>query len=173
MVEMFSSGLEWVFIFPLLSPSHHVYSDASGAYGCGAVVGSMEYFQIEWPTGWEGVDISVKEFVPVVVAAALWGGLWQGHHIRFHSDNMAVVSILNMKTSKAPQLMQLLRCFSFYCAFYCFHVSCMHVPGAMNVAADALSRNNLPLFSSLVPKAHQYAIPTALVELLITSRPDW
>ena len=89
----------------------------------------MGSFQIEWPSGWEGVDISVKELVPVIVAAALWGGLWQGHHIHFHSDNMAVLSIMNTKTSKAPQLMHLLRCFSFYCAFYCFHVSCMHVPG--------------------------------------------
>ena len=69
--------------------------------------------------------------------------------------------------------MHLLTCFSFCCAFYCFHVSCMHVPGAMNAAADALSHNNLPLFSSLVQQAHQYAIPSALVELLITSRPDW
>ena len=40
-------------------------------------------FQFEWPSGWEGVDISVKELVPVVVAAALCGGLWQGHHICF------------------------------------------------------------------------------------------
>ena len=114
----------------------------------------------------------MKELVPVVVAAALRGGLWQGYHIRFHSDNMVVVSILNTKTSKAPQVMHLPRCFSFYCAFYCFRVSCMHVPGAMNVAADALSHNNLPLFF-LVPQACQYAIPTALVELLITSIPDW
>ena len=134
-------------------------------YSCGGV----EYFQIEWLSEWEGVDISVKELVPVFVR----GGLWQGHHICFHSDNMEVVSILNMKTSKAPQLMHLLRCFSFYCAFYGFHVSCIHVAGAMNPAVDALSRNNLLLFSSLVPLACQYAIPTALVELLITSRPDW
>ena len=90
--------------FPLLSPSHHVYSDASGTYGCGAVVGSMVCFQIEWQTGREGVDISVMELVPVVVAAALWGVLWHGHHIRFHSNNMAVVSILNTKTSKVPHL---------------------------------------------------------------------
>ena len=127
-----------------------------------------------WVANW--MDISVKELVPVVVAAALRGGLWQGYHIRFYSDNMAVVSILNTKTSKAPQVMHLPRCFSFYCAFYCafycFRVSCMHVPGAINAAADALSHNNLPLFS-LVPQACQYAIPTALVELLITSIPDW
>ena len=47
-------------------------------------------------------DISVKQLVPVVVAAALWGGLWRGKHICFHSDNMAVVSILSTKTAKYP-----------------------------------------------------------------------
>ena len=56
---------------PLLSLSHHVYSDASGTYGCGTVMGSVGYFQLEWPSGQEGVDISEKELVPVVVAAAL------------------------------------------------------------------------------------------------------
>ena len=100
--------------------------------------------------GWEEIDILVKQLVPVVVAAALWGGLWRGKHICFHSDNMAVVSILSTKTAKSPPpLMHLLRCFSFYCALYCINVSCVHVPGAINAAADALSHNKLPLFSSL------------------------
>ena len=159
--------------FPLPNASHNVYSDASGTYGCGAVVDSLGYFQLEWPLGWEEIDISVKELVPVVVAAALWGGLWRGKHICFHSNNMAVVSILSTKTAKSPHLMHLLRCFSFYCAFYCINVSCVHVPGAMNAAADALSRNKLPLFSSLVPQALPFPIPASLVELLVTSRPDW
>ena len=107
----------------------------------------------------------MKELVPVVVAAALWGWQWQGNHIYFHSDKMAVVSILNTR-------MSLLRCFSFIVHFIAFMFH-MHVPGAMNAAADAQSRNNLPLFSSLVPQACQYAIPIALVKLLITNRPDW
>ena len=102
-----------------------------------------------------------------------WGGLWRGKHICFHSDNMAVVSILSKKTAKSPHLMHLLRCLSFYCAFYCVNVSCVHVPGAMNAAADALSRNKLPLFSSLVPQASPFPIPGSLVDLLVTSRLDW
>ena len=159
--------------FPLPKPSHHVYSDASGTYGCGAVVDPVGYFQMKWPGGWEEMDISVKELVPVVMAAALWGGSWQGQHICFHSDNMAVVAILNSKTAKSPLLMHLLRCFSFYCAYYRFHTSCVHVPGAMNTAADALSRDNLTLFSFLVPQAPCYPIPSSMVELLITTRPDW
>ena len=134
---------------------------------------SLGYFQLEWPRGWEEIDISVKELVPVVVAATMWGGLWRGKHICFHSDNMAVVSILSTKTAKSPHLMHLLKCFSFYCAFYCINVSCVHVPGAMNAAADALSCNKLPLFSSLVPQALPFPIPASLVDLLVTSRLDW
>ena len=57
--------------FPLPNPSHNVYSDASGTYGCRAVMDSLRYFQLEWPRGWEKIDISVKELVPVIVAAAL------------------------------------------------------------------------------------------------------
>ena len=35
------------------------------------------------------------------------------------------------------QLMHFLRCFSFYCVYYSFQTSCVHVPGVMNTAADA------------------------------------
>ena len=52
---------------------------------------SFVYFQLEWPRwGGEEMDISVKELVPVVVAAAQWGGLWRGKHICFHSDGCGV-----------------------------------------------------------------------------------
>ena len=33
--------------FPLPNPSHNVYSDASGTYGCGAVVDIFGYFQLQ------------------------------------------------------------------------------------------------------------------------------
>jgi uncharacterized membrane protein len=44
---------------------------------------------------WEDIEISAKELVPVVIAAAVWGKQWSGKHIRFHSDNMAVVAVLS------------------------------------------------------------------------------
>ena len=82
-------------ILPLLSPFHHVYSDVSGIYCCGAVVGSVEYIQIEWPSGWEGVDIPVKVLVPVLPS-----GEGCGRGITFSYTkiiNLAAVSILNTK----------------------------------------------------------------------------
>ena len=159
--------------FPLQEPAHHVFSDASGAYGCGAVVDAESWFQVSWPEEWEAVDISVKELLPVVVAAALWGNTWQGKHIHFHSDNMAVVAILHSRTARNPELMHLLRCFSFYSAHFRFHASCAHVPGAINSAADAISWNNLTLFASLVPEARQVQVQPALFQLLVATRPDW
>lgn len=159
--------------FPPLNPAVHVYSDASGSFGCGAVVDDVGWFQVQWPGGWKDMDITAKELVPVAAAAGLWGRRWTGQHVCFHSDNMAVVAILNSRTAKTPILMHLLRCFSFYAAYFRFHFSATHVPGALNTAADAISRNLLSLFSSLVPQAPQFTLPPALDQLLIATRPDW
>ena len=77
--------------FPPPLPSAHVYSDASGSFGCGAFVQGTGYFLLQWPQSWAPVEITAKELVPLVVAAALWGQRWSGNHIRFHTDNEAVV----------------------------------------------------------------------------------
>ena len=42
-----------------------------------------------------------------------------------------------------------------------------------NRAADALSRNSLPLFFSLIPQVPRWVIPPPLLELLVTQLPDW
>ena len=83
-------------------------SDASGSYRHGAFAEEYGWFQDQWPKDWETTDISAKELVPVVVAAALWGKYWPGEHVRFHSDNMAVVAIINKGTTKNPLLAHLL-----------------------------------------------------------------
>ena len=155
--------------FPLPDPLTHVHSDASGSFGCGALVEGLGWFQIRWPDDWQDQEITFKELVPVVAAAAVWGPGWAGQHIQFHSDNLAVVTILNTRTARTPPLVHLLRCFSFYCAHFGIHYSAVHVPGANNTAADALSRNNLPLFSSLVAQTPQTTLPQALLKLLVTT----
>ena len=80
--------------FPKPVPSVHTYSDASSSFGCGAFDADRGWFQFQWSDGWADRSIASKEMIPVVVAAALWGKSWAGHHICFHSDNMAVVSVL-------------------------------------------------------------------------------
>ena len=119
---------------------------------------------------WQAVHITAKELVPVVVAAALWGRHWSRQCIHFKCDNMAVVHLLKTRVLKDKLVVHLLRCLSFYSAMYRFQFIAEHLPGA---AADAISRNNIHFFFSLVPQSQQVSIPLPVLNLLVTSRPDW
>ncbi len=105
--------------------------------------------------------------VPIVVAAAVWGHQWSGTHVCFHSDNEAVVTLISKRYSK---LTLLLKCLFFYAAYY---YSAVHIPGRLNTAADALSRNNFTLFSSLLPQTPLVQVPLVSQDFLIQKIPDW
>ena len=104
--------------FPPSRPSHHVYSDASRSYDCGAFDVSFGWFKVRWPNHWVMSSIALKEFVPIVIATAIWGPHWQGCHVCFHSDNMAVVSELVKRAAKDACMDHLLRTLFFYVAIY-------------------------------------------------------
>ena len=55
---------------------------------------------------------------------------------------MAVVSVLNARMSHDQLLMHLLRCLTFFAAYFRFEIKASHTPGVLNTAADA---NNIPL----------------------------
>ena len=58
------------------TPSVHMFSDASGSFGCGAFDTRQGGFQFQWRDKWANRNIATKEMVPVVVVAALWGESW-------------------------------------------------------------------------------------------------
>ena len=47
------------------------------------------------------------------------------------------------------------------------------MPGACNTAADALSRNNAPLFTLMFPQVHQVQVPQVVQDLLVSVTPNW
>ena len=151
-----------------------LYSDASGGFGCGAWWGHR-WLQFAWPDQWGGRNITLKELVPVVLACAVWGPLWFGARVVAHVDNEAAVAVLNSGYSKEGEIMHLIRSLFFIVASYQISLSARHIPGTQNGAADAISRDNLPLFFSLLQVADRWPapIPQALVALLVTERPDW
>ena len=51
--------------------------------------------------------------------------------------------------------------------FFQFKYSVQHVPGMLNTAADAISRDNIALFSSLIPQASCHFVPNPVLDLLI------
>ena len=53
--------------------------------------------------------LRIKELIPIVVSAALFGKAWSGHLVESKVDNIAVVHILQSAYCKEPHLMHLIR----------------------------------------------------------------
>ena len=68
-------------------------SDASGSWGCCAYLISGEWFQLELPSSWAGVHITIKELLPIVIGAAVWGRQWKGRSVLCLCDNAAIVAV--------------------------------------------------------------------------------
>ena len=67
-------------------------------------------------------------------------------------------------------LMHLLRLLVFYASFYYFWFTASHIPGIININADALSRNNMAVFFLQAPCSDKdpIQIPTHLVQLVVS-----
>ena len=153
-----------------------VISDASG-WGCGAFnTSNGAWFQLEWPASWTTVSITVKEMIPVIIATALWGSLWSQYRVNILSDNTSVVSAITSRTSRdSPHMAHLLRCLFFFEAHYDCELTSDHIPGKLNKAADALSRNQVSSFFSYFPQAQQSPVPVpqTLSSLLMDPTLTW
>lgn len=149
-------------------------SDASGKWGCGAFW-EKSWFTLQWPETIQQAHITVKEMVPVVLAAAVWGGRWSGRTVAVRCDNSAVVETLNKGCCKDPDVMHLVRCLAFLRAKFQFALVASHIEGKRNTLADALSRDKLDIFFSHLPQANPdpTPLPQELLDLIIISKPDW
>ena len=47
-------------------------------------------------------SVMVKELIPIVIAAAVWGKHWTGHTVQCKCDNESVVAIVSMIFSESP-----------------------------------------------------------------------
>ena len=130
---------------------------------------------MQYPSTIQDTHITLKELLPILLAAAVWGRYWHGLTVQVRCDNSAVVAILNWGNSQDLDVMHLVRCLPFIKAKYQFSLFAAPIPGINNDLADALSRNKLPYFFC----RHQQAardptpIPQELLDLTVISKPDW
>ena len=151
--------------------SIHIFSDASGSWGAGAVWG-CHWLQMRWPAHWLGENITTKELVPIVAAVAAWGRRWRGSSICCHCYNMAVVAAINTGRARFPPVNRLLRTLFFFSAMYKLNIFAAHIPGVANVLADAISRNySLLPFPQL--SRHPMCLPKELLTVLLDTRLHW
>ena len=138
-------------------------------------VSNADWFSCGWDSCWLDVHITIKELLPIILASALWGHSWAGHRVLFRCDNAAVVAIINSGRSRNSLAMHLARALFLLGAAFKFTFRATHIVGVCNRAADALSRNNVPLFLQISQQATPllYPIPNYLYRALILSVPDW
>ena len=103
--------------FPQGVPSVHVYTDASGSFGCSSFQRTGHCFKLAWPCDLHR-SIAALELIPAVVAAMCDN--WHGKLVCFHSDNKAVVSILNKGHAQDVALIHLMWCLAFWQPFMAF-----------------------------------------------------
>ena len=78
-----------------------------------------------------------RRVLPIILACATWGPLGAHKLVQVQCDNSAVVEIL--RTS-----------LHFFWAQYDIILKATHLPGVLNIAADAISRNHLQI--QIVPE---------------------
>ena len=136
---------------PSVDPRFVIYSDASD-WGYGAYC-STSFVYGAWPAEWlRTTPIHVRELAAVVLSVWAFKDNWAGQHVRLSifSDNDAVVHALSSGRAFDERLNALLRALHVLQAQGHFSFSTQHIAGVRNVGADALSRDNLPLFLSHV-----------------------
>ncbi|KAM9330287.1 uncharacterized protein PAF06_011605 [Gastrophryne carolinensis] len=133
-----------------------LFTDAAGSTGFGAYFAGR-WCAAPWPervrSSSDIRNLALLELFPVVVALALWGEDLQNKSVLFHSDNMAVVSAINVQTASSPPVVKLLRQLVLSCLQYNILFRAVHVPGVANGITDALSRFQMDRFRELAPEA--------------------
>jgi hypothetical protein len=150
-----------------------LYTDASSTVGFGGYF-QGHWFSDTWPSDIpcptdKDISMAFRELYPIVVAALLWGHLWQTKRILFHCDNLATVQIIHKGRSKVQDIMPLMRQLTWQSVQHNFCVYAKHLPGTKNTIADALSRLQMQRFRELAPYADRspHKCPT-LQEVLWT-----
>lgn len=152
---------DWITSFDM-----QLFTDSAGAgpgKGCGC------YFQgkwafLPWPKEWFGsdilLDLTFLETIPIALAIFLWYERLQRKRIIFNIDNLAVVSVLNSKSSKNSRVMSLVRYIVYWSMLGSFQIKAVHIASVNNCIADAISRGQFQRFKDLAPEAEE--LPTVV-----------
>ena len=120
----------------------------------------------KWSESHSSLHITFQEMLPIVIAFEIWGAALANKCLILHSDNMAVVHILNTHTSKDANIMVLVRRFVLCCINIL--TKAVHIQGKLNTLPDLLSRFQEEEFHRLAPDMDllQTPIPLYLKEEL-------
>ena len=113
--------------------------------------------------------------IPIIIAAIIWGPMWEGQRVDAYCDNMAVVAAVTSRYCQDATLMQMLWGLFFIEAHYQFKITATHIPGQHNELADNLSRNRLVDFlrkkTGALPTTSN--VPVSFLQWLLNPKLEW
>ena len=98
-------------------------------------------------------DITFLEIIPIAFSIFLWHKLLYKNKIVYSIDNVAVVSILESKTSKSARIMVLFIFIGYWLLVCHLHFKAVHISYVHNAIADSLSRGKFQRIRELAPTA--------------------
>jgi len=112
--------------------------DASRLKGLGGIF-EDKWFSSRYPCHFRSRDIQFKEIYVMMQAILRWGHCWEGCHVTFHIDNMAIISVISSGTIQNAQVMNVLRSIDMLAVWLGFAYSSFWVLSIHNLLADAAS----------------------------------
>jgi hypothetical protein len=153
-------------IFPSTHQAFEIWTEAASLTGFGAIWND-NWFYGSWPEPsqlWREHGMSFLELVPIFIALHMWSETFTESVVLIHTDNEALVPILNNLYSKDQKISALLRPIALLCMQNNMVIIAKHIAGKLNVGADLLSRGRIPQFRVLMPGMEELpvVIPTHL-----------
>ena len=130
------------------------FTDSAGNRDLGAGLMFKKHWAFfPWLESWRGKeimsDITFLKLVPIVLSIFLFRHELANKWIVFHTDDKALVSIFNKKSSKSRRVIQLLRPFVLQTMIHNMQFKACHIQGNFNCKADASSRKHFKAFKKL------------------------
>lgn len=119
----------------------HFYTDSSKS-GYGGTFGS-HFIQGSFPQSWQDYNIAFLELFPIYLLVHIFAPTLSNSSLVLHSDNLAIVHILNTHTSKDEKIMSLLRPLILLLMNNNIIFKARHIRGLDNSLCDALSRSQV------------------------------
>jgi hypothetical protein len=143
------------------SKTLHLFTDSSTSVGYGLVFG-QHWAYGTWEECYKVYNIAILEFYPIVLALYLWPRELANKVVIFHTDNHALVHVINKQTAKEPMILALLRRLVLVCLKHNILFQAEHIPGVKNTLCDYLSRQQIGLFLSASRHSGMDAQPTTI-----------
>ena len=138
----------------------HIHTDAAKNVGFAAVF-KTHWFWGTWLSWWCEQNMTLLEMMPILLALETSGYKMKNSVVVLHTDNEALVSVINKQSSKEKLVMVLVRWLVVAGLKYNIVCQAQQVPGQYNTMADALSRSQMEKFRALHPQADTRPSPFA------------